>query len=141
MKTRIIVVPIITNTHDELLLCKMPDNRGVFPGQWGLPGGGLEPGEQMLDALHREIREELGITVTSPVPWSFRDDVQEKQYPDGRREPIYMIYLIFECRTDAHTIHLNDEFEAYAWVRPEDLAAYNLNGATQVTFRQKGLLA
>jgi len=139
MKTRIIVVPIITNTHDELLLCKMPTNRGVFPGQWGLPGGGVEPGEKVHDALHREIQEELGIPITRATPWSFRDDVQDKLYPDGHQDSVYMIYLIFECRTDAQTIHLNAEFEAYAWVRPEDLGNYNLNSATRMTFQQKGL--
>jgi nucleoside triphosphatase len=140
MKTRIIVVPLITNSHGELLLCKMPDHRGVFPGQWGLPGGGIEEGESMIDALHREVREELGITVTQITPWSFRDDVQEKRYPDGHRESVYMIYLLFECRTHEHTIQLNDEFDAYAWVQPDHLITYDLNSATQISFQQKGLL-
>jgi nucleoside triphosphatase len=53
MRTRVIVVPIITNSLGELLVCKMHEHRGVFPGQWGLPGGGIEEGESMIDALHR----------------------------------------------------------------------------------------
>ncbi|MDI5349372.1 NUDIX domain-containing protein, partial [Salmonella enterica subsp. enterica serovar Kentucky] len=40
------------------LLCKMADNRGVFPGQWALSGGGVEPGERIEEALRREVREE-----------------------------------------------------------------------------------
>ena len=34
------------------------------------PGGGVEPGETPVDALHREIMEELGLRVTSYVPHS-----------------------------------------------------------------------
>jgi len=59
MRQRTIVCPLIEN-QGEYLLCKMADNRGVFPGQWALSGGGMEPGETMEQALRREIAEELG---------------------------------------------------------------------------------
>lgn len=58
MRQRTIVCPIIEN-DGAYLLCKMADDRGVFPGQWALSGGGMEPGETMEQALRREIREEL----------------------------------------------------------------------------------
>ena len=47
---RVIVVGIVQNELGEYLICKMPQGRGVFPGQWGLPGGGIEEGENELDA-------------------------------------------------------------------------------------------
>ena len=61
LEHRTIVVGLVWNRQNELLFCKMPDNRGVFPDQWGLPGGGIEPNEKMTDALKRELKEELGI--------------------------------------------------------------------------------
>lgn len=59
MRQRTIVCPLIQN-DGCYLLCKMADDRGVFPGQWALSGGGVEPGERIEEALRREVREELG---------------------------------------------------------------------------------
>jgi nucleoside triphosphatase len=142
MKTRTIVCPIIRNQSDEYLLCKMPTTRGVFPGQWALPGGGMELGEQITEALLREVREELGeeLVLTDIQPWSFRDDRRIKKYPEGSEEEIYMIYLIFDCLALNQNIRINDEFEAYAWVKKSELASYDLNEATRLTFEKKGML-
>ena len=56
-KHRTIVVGLVWNQHGELLFCRMDPDRGVFPGQWGFPGGGIEPGERMEDALDRGVLE------------------------------------------------------------------------------------
>ncbi|EOX8527603.1 nucleoside triphosphatase NudI [Salmonella bongori] len=141
MRQRTIVCPLIQN-DGCYLLCKMVDNRGVFPGQWALAGGGVEPGERIEEALRREIREELGeqLILDDITPWTFRDDIRIKTYADGSQEEIYMIYLIFDCLSANRDIRLNDEFQDYAWVKPEELALYDLNVATRHTFALKGLL-
>ena len=141
MRQRTIVCPVIQN-EGEYLLCKMADDRGVFPGQWAISGGGMEPGETMEEALRREIGEELGdaLEITEVKPWAFRDDVRVKTYADGTTEQIYMIYLIFDCVAANREVKINEEFQAFAWVKPEDLGAYDLNIATRKTLTLKGLL-
>lgn len=141
MRQRTIVCPLIEH-EGTYLLCKMSSKRGVFPGQWALSGGGMEPGETIEQALLREVREELGeaLELTHITPWTFRDDIRVKTFPDGTKEEIYMIYLIFTCQAKNKVVTLNDEFEEYAWVRKEDLPKYDLNEATRITLKQRGLL-
>ena len=141
MRQRTIVCPLIQNEGDYLL-CEMADDRGVFPGQWALSGGGVEPGERIEDALRREIREELGekLVLQQITPWTFSDDVRIKTYADGSKEEIYMIYLIFDCISANREVEINEEFQDYAWVSPADLTKYDLNVATRRTLSLKGLL-
>ncbi len=130
MKTwRVIVVGLIQNDAGEYLICKKPVTRGVFPGQWALPGGGIEEGEHMLDALRREIR-----------PLFFKDGEHPKLYPDGTQANVYMIFLNFLCQAAGGEVSLNHEFEAYRWVKKEHLADYDLNLETRDTFKRMGLL-
>jgi 8-oxo-dGTP diphosphatase len=54
---------IIVNTEGNVLLLKRTyGNKG-----WSLPGGGVEPGETIHQALFRECNEELGVEVQDPV--------------------------------------------------------------------------
>lgn len=139
--TRLIVVPIIRDERQRVLLCKMPPDRGVFPGQWGLAGGGVEPGERIHEALAREVYEELGVSIIEAKPLFFKDGLHEKTFSDGSRRQIYMVFLLFECRVAAsQPISLNAEFCEYAWVEPALLASYDLNSATRDTFQSLGLL-
>ncbi|MFU2317185.1 nucleoside triphosphatase NudI [Rahnella sp. PCH160] len=141
MRQRTIVCPLIEH-EGTYLLCKMASGRGVFPGQWALSGGGMEPGETVEQALLREVREELGdaLELTHITPWTFRDDIRIKNYADGKKEEIYMIYLIFTCQAKNTEITLNEEFETYAWVHKDDLPGYDLNEATRITLKQRGLI-
>lgn len=138
---RLIVVPVVKDEAARVLLCRMPPDRGVFPGQWGLPGGGVEPGERIRDALAREVFEELGVSLLSASPLFFKDASHEKTLPGGERRLVYMVFLLFDCRIDpAQPIRLNEEFSEYVWVEPPLLAGYDLNVETRDTFRTLGLL-
>lgn len=140
--SRLIVVPIVRDAEGRVLLCRMPADRGVFPGQWGLPGGGVEPGERIEEALAREVQEELGASLSSVTPLFFRDGTHQKTFPGGERVPVYMVFLLFECRIEpGNPIRLNDEFCDHAWVDPSRLADYDLNSATRETFAALRLMA
>lgn len=55
----------------EFLLAQRPEGK-VYAGYWEFPGGKVEPGETIHQALVRELHEELGIAVTAASPWLTR---------------------------------------------------------------------
>ena len=56
------------NHGTEYLLAQRPDDK-VYAGYWEFPGGKVEPGETLREALVREIQEELGVTIDRAFPW------------------------------------------------------------------------
>jgi len=59
---------LILRPDGALLLAERPGDK-PWSGWWELPGGKIEPGETVLQALARELQEELGIQVTEATPW------------------------------------------------------------------------
>ena len=59
-----VAVGVLLRPDGTVLLGNRPADK-PWPGWWELPGGKLEPGETVLQALARELHEELGIEVTT----------------------------------------------------------------------------
>lgn len=57
------VLAAVIRRPDAWLLCLRPAHKR-HGGLWEFPGGKLEPGESLMAAARRELREELGVTVT-----------------------------------------------------------------------------
>lgn len=83
-------------------------NDPKHPGSWGLPGGRMEPGETLRDAMFRECREELGF-----VPDFMRLVPIEKFTTMDEK----FCYHTFYCSVDKEFVpSLNDEHAGYAWI-------------------------
>jgi 8-oxo-dGTP pyrophosphatase MutT (NUDIX family) len=55
-----VVGALIRDPEGRIFVLKRAPTRELFPGCWDLPGGHVEPGESLAQALRREIREETG---------------------------------------------------------------------------------
>ena len=110
-------VSAIILTPEGVLLQRRSDN-----GFWGLPGGSVEPGESVVEAVIREVREETGLEVrpgrligvySSPALH------QIVTYPDGN--VIHYVSSSFECELLGGTLAINDESLELRWFPPDAL--------------------
>ena len=67
-KTLEVAVGVLIRPNGDFLLTTRPPGK-VYEGYWEFPGGKLENGETVEQALRRELTEEIGITVTDVMPW------------------------------------------------------------------------
>ncbi len=63
-----VAVGLLIDRDGRFLLTSRPVGK-VYAGYWEFPGGKLEPGETVAQALRRELHEELGIAIAAPEPW------------------------------------------------------------------------
>jgi 8-oxo-dGTP diphosphatase len=63
----------------RFLLTSRPEGK-VYAGYWEFPGGKLEAGETVEQALRRELQEEIGITIDAAHPWQ----VEVMEYPHAK---------------------------------------------------------
>ena len=63
-----VAVGVLIDAQGRFLLTSRPAGK-VYAGHWEFPGGKVEAGESTLQALRRELREELGITIAAAQPW------------------------------------------------------------------------
>lgn len=68
------------------------------PGHWGLPGGGVEPGEDPVDAARRECWEETGHHVEPGALLGVTTDHFVGRAPHGRLEDFHAIHLVYAGR-------------------------------------------
>ncbi|MGQ0708470.1 MAG: NUDIX domain-containing protein [Rhodoferax sp.] len=63
-----VAVGMLLRPDSSFLLCTRPAGK-AYAGYWEFPGGKVEPGESVEQALARELHEELGVSVTHIERW------------------------------------------------------------------------
>jgi len=83
--------------------------------QYVMPGGHIELGETMEEALRREIREETGLEIHDIEFCGYQEFIYDPAY----WKPRHFIFFDFACRSDSKDATLSDEGQSYVWVTPE----------------------
>lgn len=63
-----VAVGVLLDAQGRFLLTSRPEGK-VYAGYWEFPGGKLEAGESVEQALRRELQEEIGLVIGSAEPW------------------------------------------------------------------------
>lgn len=116
METRIVVTGILKD-KDLFLVVRRSKEDDLYPGCWEFPGGHIEFGETISDALKRELKEEIGFSdFDNPIITNYTDEVKEKS---GKTIHNIELDFIIEARKENINITLSKEHTEYAWVPKE----------------------
>ena len=92
--------------------------RGPAYNIWTMPGGVVEAGETLTEALIREIAEETAMVVEPVALAGYRDVVVRD---DDKRVSRHFVIMCFATRWISGEPQLNDELAEARWLKPEEL--------------------
>jgi 8-oxo-dGTP diphosphatase len=112
-----------------------PPARGLYT----LPGGGVEVGETLIEAVVREVREETALEVEPVALAGYREAITRDG--DGRIQRHFVI-LPFAARWITGEPMLNDELSEAMWLDPSEIAGLNTTaGLAEIIANAVALLA
>ncbi len=111
---------IVINEKNEVLLQLRSDTNS-----WGIPGGAMDPGEDVAECVIREVYEETGVTV---VPEQITSVLSGEDflhaYPNG--DQVGIISITFRCRPVSGEPKVNDEESFAVQYFPSDALPENM---------------
>ena len=114
--------------------------RGQPPleGRWSIPGGILEIGETIADAIARELFEETGVRARALA----LVEVYEKVLRDaGDRAQYHFVILDYLCEWQEGSARAGSDVTEAVWVREEELKQFQLTGAAARVVRKAFAMA
>jgi nucleoside triphosphatase len=118
----------IFNPAGELLLLKSHK----WPGMYVVPGGHVELGERLEDAVLRETKEETGLDIYGIQFINFQEFIYDPSFWKKK----HFIFFDYACRTDSTHVLLNDEAEEYVWVTLRTAVDLPLDAYTRVSIEK-----
>ena len=117
---------LILNPAGEMLLVRTHK----WSHRWGIPGGKIKRGENCEDALVREIVEETGLTLRDIEFVMVQDCVEPPEFQ--RSAHFILLNYLARCAEESPQVVLNDEAQAFQWLRLDDARKEDLNIPTRV---------
>jgi 8-oxo-dGTP diphosphatase len=121
-----VAVAVIYDALGRILLTQRPDHAD-HGGQWEFPGGKLQTGEHPVEALKREVKEEVGLDV---LDMEFITDI-EHSYTS--KQVVLHVYRVTGFQGTARCLESQIDLR---WVSPEKLTQFDFPEANHKIIRQ-----
>lgn len=121
MNLQIGVKVIIENDEGQLLFLERSEKISTDTSKtsWDIPGGRINPDEPLLDALKREITEEIGFDISSTPELLAAQDIFVAS------KKLHVVRLTYTVHDNPTAIHLSDEHISYKWIDKNSLSTLN----------------
>jgi nucleoside triphosphatase len=123
-----IVGALIVNKDGEILL----GGGKKYKGKWTIPGGHIETGETLEEAVKREVKEETGLDIEIIAKIGFSDSV----FSDEFHREVHFVFCDFLCRYDGDSKKIKDhkEFDGgFQWIEVNEALKLDLfHGARKI---------
>lgn len=131
MQKSVVTGILVKNEEGKVLLVKKPDGVGPYAGTYLTPGGGVETGESIDEAVQRELYEETGVKATNIRRVLFDDAVTEN-WNGEKTHYIMLLYTGEYVSGDLKpTANDDDNLEVIKWFSPSELNAIPLSPPLQ----------
>lgn len=118
----------VINQDKKILILERGPTAPWMPNRYCLPGGRLEPNEELIECAARELGEETGIFIVDHknlIPYNIRYSSDYSK-------------IVFVTTMNDPVVTLNWEHDSYAWVGREESSRYDLVPGTRATIKVLG---
>jgi 8-oxo-dGTP diphosphatase len=126
-----ILVGAIPIRNGTVLLLQRSERETFMPGAWGLPCGKIDFGEDLQQAVLRELKEETGLTGTVQRLCGYSTFMSTKG-----RQALHNLQLNFVVAADTGDVILDESSQAFRWISLSDFRDAGLDDFTVNTIAQ-----
>ena len=114
---------LVVNPNAEVLIVRTTKWRGT----WGVPGGKLDWGESLEEALLREFREEVALDLQQVRFALLQEAILDSQF----HVPAHFVLVKYYAFSASTQVVPNEEIVEWVWLPPEQALSYPLNNFTE----------
>lgn len=135
MQTKVLIVGVVKK-DGAILMRKKPDGSPPYKETWYIFGAEATPDMSPDETIKTEVLTKSGahVRVTNKISW----DTEIKNDLDGIKK--FFIYLDIECEYESGDLQVASGIEKLEWVRPEDLAKYDIVPPSRILFQKLGYM-
>ena len=114
--------------ENKLLIVRRSKNEFFLPEYYEMPGGKVEFGESLEDALLREVKEETGLEIKVVKPYATFSYLSD----DGGRHTVDVQFIV-EAVNEPDNVKISSAHDEFKWIKKEEIDNYKISDQMKTT--------